>query len=190
MSSSKAGGAVHSARITSSRASRLSAISRLAVVRASASVGSVSSCSLGQRQQLGGLGAAGLLHAAAPEGSEHRGHHNGEGECRRGCDPPSPASAGRERGHRRGEGLLKLGQAARVALPPDRILPVRRAGPEQVVRPVVLVPGPRRLAELVAQQGALGVLRLPADEAGPGGEQRLVDDLDGAVGSPSSPATS
>ncbi len=41
----------------------------------------------------------------------------------------------------------------------------------------MLVPRPRRLAELVAQLGGVGVLGLPADQARPVGEQRLVDDL-------------
>jgi len=42
----------------------------------------------------------------------------------------------------------------------------------------VLLPRPRRLAELVAELGAVGILGLPSHEPRPVGEQRLVDDLD------------
>ena len=46
----------------------------------------------------------------------------------------------------------------------------------------MLVPRPRRLAELVAELGRVGVLGLPAHQPRPVGEQRLVDDLDPAGG--------
>ena len=48
--------------------------------------------------------------------------------------------------------------------------------------PAVLVPGSRRLPQLVAQLGTVLILGLPADETRPVGEQRLVDDLDAAGG--------
>ena len=57
------------------------------------------------------------------------------------------------------EGSLELGEAAGIPLAPHRVLPVRRPAPQQVVRPVVLVPGFGRLPELVAELGgALEVL--------------------------------
>ena len=51
----------------------------------------------------------------------------------------------------------------------------------------MLLPRPRRLAELVAQLGAVGVLRLPAHQPRPVGEQRLVDDLHPAASVPRGP---
>jgi hypothetical protein len=51
---------------------------------------------------------------------------------------------------------------------------------QEVVRPVALVPAPGRLAQVVAQARAVNVLSLPADEAGPIGEQGFMDDLDAA----------
>ena len=48
--------------------------------------------------------------------------------------------------------------------------------------PAVFVPGAGTLAELVAELGALLILRLPADQARPVGEQGFVDDLDPADG--------
>ena len=54
--------------------------------------------------------------------------------------------------HGVGEGLLGITQAARVALPPDRELPVGGSGPQHVVGPVVLVPGPGRLPELLHER--------------------------------------
>ena len=45
----------------------------------------------------------------------------------------------------------------------------------------MLLPGRGRLAQLIAQHGPLGVLRLPAHKPRPGCQQRLVDDLDPAA---------
>src|SRR2546428_320573 len=46
---------------------------------------------------------------------------------------------------------------------------------------VALVPLAGGGAELSAEASALGVVAAPVDEAGPGGEQGLVDDLDAIV---------
>ena len=45
----------------------------------------------------------------------------------------------------------------------------------------MFLPRRRGLPELVTQHRPLGVLRLPALQPRPGGEQRLVDDLDAAA---------
>jgi hypothetical protein len=97
-------------------------------------------------------------------------------------DPPPALRAGRVAGHGVGEGLLRGAQTAGVAFSPYGELAVGRAGPQEVVGAFVLVPGAGGLAELVAELGGLGVLGLPAHQARPVGEQRLVDDLDAAGG--------
>ena len=70
------------------------------------------------------------------------------------------------------------GQLPRVPLAPQRVLAEGRARPQEVRRAALLVPEVRGLLELVAQQRALRVLRLPAHEPQPRPQQRLVDDLD------------
>ncbi len=132
----------------------------------------------GQREQAGRLGASALQHRLPPQPGDRAGHDQQGGDGGRNDDAAAPRAPLGERRHGADEGLLGGGQPARVALAPELELPEGRAGPEQVVRPAVLVPHVGRLAQLVAQLGALGVLGLPAHQPRPGGEQRLVDDLD------------
>ncbi len=137
---------------------------------------------LGQRDELRRLGAARCRFAAAPEGS-HRRREADENHDDRSCrHPPDLATPGRVGCHGASERLLDGGQAARITLLPELELLVGGSRPEQIVRAALLLPELRLVPELVAELGALGVLRLPAHQAGPGGQQRLVDDLD-AVGS-------
>ena len=51
------------------------------------------------------------------------------------------------------------------------------AGPQQILRSSPLIPGARGLAKLVAELDGVGILGLPAHQARPVGEQRLVNDL-------------
>jgi hypothetical protein len=76
---------------------------------------------------------------------------------------------------------LELREPAEVALAPELVLAECRAPPEQVFGSAVLLPDLCGVAELVAQQRALLVLRPPPHEPRPVGEQRLVDDLHAAA---------
>jgi len=79
---------------------------------------------MSQGHELGGLGAASLLDAAAPESRKHD-RDDGEDDHRRHrCESAAASPAGSERGHGRGKLLLDVGQAARVAFAPDRELAV------------------------------------------------------------------
>ena len=84
----------------------------------------------------------------------------------------------RKSGHRAGKVLLARRELPRIPPAPDAVVEVRGAGPEKVVGFPPLLPQVRRLPQLVAQLRPVGVLRLPSHEARPGGEERLVDDLD------------
>ena len=108
-------------------------------------------------------------HDAEPEGEDgdHRPHHQ--------SPPPSPSSRQPRRGL--AERLLRRREPTRVALPPQGEVTVRGPRPEQVLGTAPVLPGLGRLAELVAEQGAVFVLGLPAHQPRPGPEQRLVDDL-------------
>jgi len=122
----------------------------------------------------------GFLYAAKPEAGESQRDGGEDHNHGSGGEPPAPAPAGGEGRHRRGESLLALAQPARVTLLPQAELAVGGAGPEPIVVATVLVPRSSGLAEFVAELRALLVLGVPADEAWPIGEQRLVDDLDPA----------
>ena len=80
-------------------------------------------------------------------------------------------------GHGLAKCLLDIGETARVVFLPDRKLPVGRSRPQGVVGATVLIPGARRLAQLVAELRRIGVLGLPAHQPRPVGKQGLVDDL-------------
>ena len=144
---------------------------------AKASVGRVE-LDLGQGEELCRLGPIGFgnrLPAGCPDNSQHR-QENGERRCYRDPTPAFPPSG--VSGHRGGKLLLDVRETSRIALTPQRKLPIRPSRPQVVVGSLVLVPGLGRLSELISELGRIGVLRLPSDEAGPIGEERLVDDLD------------
>ena len=131
-----------------------------------------------ERHQTAGLAAPlgrhGLLARDAHD-DRHRAHTDEGRSERRAAQPAAPQGA---IGHGSREGLLDGGELPGIALAPERELAEGRARPQEVRRAALLVPQVRGLLELVAQQRALRVLRLPAHEAQPRPEQRLVDDLD------------
>ena len=167
--------------MTKARASELSASSRLAVAKASASVGSsliLSCASVSSRLASPRLwDATACWRETLTTIATALSTDEGRGE-RRAAQPAAPQGA---IGHGSREGLLDGRELPRVALAPQRVLAEGRARPQEVRRAALLVPEVRGLLELVAQQRALRVLRLPAHEAQPRPQQRLVDDLDAVV---------
>ena len=74
--------------------------------------------------------------------------------------------------HGDGEGLFGVGEAAGIVLAPHDKLTPGRAAPEQLLRSTPLLPGLRRLAELVAQLRAVGILGAPAHQPWPVADSR------------------
>jgi len=100
---------------------------------------------LTEREQVRGLCPSSLVERASPEAADDREHCEQHDEGRRDRDSPTASPPRGHRRHRRGEGLLGLGEPARVALPPQAVLAVCGAGPQPVLRASVLVPRSRRL---------------------------------------------
>ena len=95
------------------------------------------------------------------------------------------AAARRRRRRRPARSVIARAKASSMAERPPgyrsrQIAYSRKERPDhrRLVGPSLLVPEPRGLPELVAQERALRVLRLPAHEARPRPQQGLVDDLD------------
>ena len=141
-------------------------------------------------QRLGpGLIAGGF--AAPPEGARDAGHDERRGDDRaRGQAPQAPPPLRLLR-HRLREVLLERGERAFVPTPPQHELLERRARPQEVPRPSLLLPEVGRLLQLVPQDRPLLVLRLPPHQPRPRREQRLVHQLHAvAAPFPSFPSTS
>ena len=137
---------------------------------------------LPKRDQLLGLRPALAEHALAPQCRRDARHRRGDDQ--RGChrQPASTSAAPGKGSHGGCKSLFGAGQAAGIAFAPDAKLPIGRPGPQRVVAAALIVPGFGGLAELVAELSGIGVLGLPAHQAWPVGEQRLVDDLHAAGG--------
>ena len=112
---------------------------------------------------------------APEEDADHRQDQQERGEDAGDGRVPQAATALDPAHHGARELLFQGGERPGVALAPERELAEGRSRPEEVRGPPLLVPEVRGLPQLVAQQRPLCVLRLPADEPGPGPQERLVD---------------
>ncbi len=110
--------------------------------------------------------------ADRPGDQQEQDDHGGRGDPAPALPPLGPDS------HRPRERLFHRRQPTRIALPPGEIVEVGSSGPEIILRSAVLLPELRLVTQFVAQLGALGVLGAPADQAGPGVQEGLVNDLD------------
>ena len=151
------------------------------MVRASASVGSSTEPRLGEGEQLAPPRRGGSPARCGARAGDERDRHR-----KRAPTTPAVAAIRRRRRRRVASEVIAAAKAssssdsaARVALPPDRVLAERRAGPQQVVRPALAPPQVRAAwrswsrswaasASWVCQRTSRGQAR----------EQRLVHDLD------------
>ena len=131
---------------------------------------------LAHRQQLAGLGAERLRLglpprdlAPLPEDGRRHGHRRDRRDDRAAIAscllrrvPSGPRAAAAS-----ANASSVADESARVALPPDREVAIRRSRPEQVLGPPAVVPELRRLPQLVPELRAVRVLRLPAHEPRP-----------------------
>ena len=133
---------------------------------------------LTQCEQLARLGALACGLTALPEDGRH---DRDACRCRDEGRPSEPASPALPRGAKtRGPRKRVLGgrQPPRVALLPEREVPVGLSRPQQVFGLATVLPRLRRLPQLVPKLRPVGVLRLPSDQTRPAAQQRFVDDLD------------